>query len=290
MREVMPVRVLLSLLAILMVACGASMVACGAPVAVEVVRVADDNAEADDNADDGAGEGEADDTVGEGDGEGEGEGVAAGEGEGVAAGEGEGEGEGEGDADEAVLVGLGVPAAVAASASRAWQAAGAAGLSESPVFTVIDFSQPSTAQRLWTVDMVSGALLFRGRVSHGSGSNSPSDPAMASSFSNTSGSLQTSLGLSRTAETYDGSNGYSLRLDGLEDENDAMRDRAIVMHGAAYAEDEFVDDNGYLGRSSGCPAVAMSRSEELIDLVKEGSLLFSWFPDERWLASSPFLN
>ena len=113
---------------------------------------------------------------------------------------------------------------------------------------------------------------------------------MAAHFSNTPGSLQSSLGLSRTAETYDGNNGYSLRLDGLEASNDNMRDRAIVMHGAAYAEDSFVDDNGYLGRSSGCPAVAMSRSADLIDLVKEGTLIFQWFPDDDWRSSSPFLQ
>jgi hypothetical protein len=99
-----------------------------------------------------------------------------------------------------------------------------------------------------------------------------------------------SLGLSRTAETYEGSNGYSLRLDGLEDSNDQMRNRFIVMHGASYAEDAFVDDNGYLGRSNGCPAIAASRSADVIDLVQQGTLVFSWFPDDAWLNSSPFLR
>jgi hypothetical protein len=113
---------------------------------------------------------------------------------------------------------------------------------------------------------------------------------MADTFSNTPNSNMSSLGLSRTAETYEGSNGYSLRLDGLEDSNDNMRDRFIVMHGASYAEDAFVDRNGYLGRSNGCPAMAASRSSEVIDLVQQGTLLFSYFPDDAWLNSSPFLR
>ena len=179
---------------------------------------------------------------------------------------------------------------IAADARAAVDNARVAGLVDNDVFSVIDFSLPSTARRLWVFDLATGAVLVNDRVSHGSGSNSDDDPSRADTFSNTPGSLMSSLGLSRTAETYDGSNGYSLRLDGLEPSNDEMRDRAIVVHGAAYAEDEFVDDNGYLGRSSGCPAVAMSRSADLIDLIKEGSLLFQWFPDASWRSTSPFLE
>ena len=133
-------------------------------------------------------------------------------------------------------------------------------------------------------------MLHTDRVTHGIGSNSPDDPAMASAFSNISGSNMSSLGLSLTAETYIGSHGLSLRLDGLEDANDNMRPRAIVMHGADYAEDTFVDENGYLGRSQGCPAIAQSRSDDVVTLVKEGTLLFSYFPDDAWLSSSPFLT
>lgn len=189
-----------------------------------------------------------------------------------------------------VLTAVGVAPEVAALAARAWERARDQGLTDSDTFSVIDFSLPSTERRLWIVDLASGALLRNDRVSHGSGSNSADDPAMAASFSNTSGSNQSSLGLSRFAETYEGTHGYSLRIDGLEDSNDNMRSRAIVMHGAAYAEDEFVDSNGYLGRSNGCPAVAQSRSASTIDLVKEGTLLFSYYPDEDWLETSAFLQ
>ena len=189
-----------------------------------------------------------------------------------------------------VLTAVGVAPEVAALAARAYDRAREQGLTDSDTFSVIDFSLPSTERRLWIVDLAAGALLKNDRVSHGSGSNSGNNPAMAASFSNTSGSNQTSLGLSRFAETYEGSHGYSLRIDGLEDSNDNMRSRAIVMHGADYAEDEFVETHGYLGRSNGCPALAQSRSASTIDLVKEGTLLFSYFPDDDWLESSAFLQ
>ncbi len=189
-----------------------------------------------------------------------------------------------------VLTAAGVAPEVATLAARAYQAARDQGLTESDVFSVIDFSMSSTARRLWVVDLVTGEVLVNDRVTHGSGSNSAGDPAMASTFSNTPGSNQSSLGLSRFAETYQGSHGYSLRIDGLEDSNDNMRSRAIVMHGATYAEDDFVDENGYLGRSNGCPAVAQSRSADTIDIVRNGTLLFSYFPDDDWLASSTFLQ
>ncbi len=188
------------------------------------------------------------------------------------------------------LVAAGVPADVAALAVRAYNAAKAQDLTDSTVFSVIDFAMPSWEKRLWIVDLATGALLINDHVSHGSGSNTAGDPAMADAFSNTPGSNQTSLGLSRTAETYQGNHGYSLRLDGLEGSNDNMRSRAIVMHGATYAEDDFLAQNGYLGRSNGCFAVAQSRSAAVIDVVKEGTLIFAYYPQDAWLTSSPFLQ
>ncbi len=97
--------------------------------------------------------------------------------------------------------------------------------------TVIDFSKPSTERRMWVYDLRARTLLFEELVSHGRGSG----VAMATSFSNRPESTQSSLGLYRTAETYFGKHGFSLRLDGLEPGiNDRARERAIVMHGAEY--------------------------------------------------------
>ena len=153
--------------------------------------------------------------------------------------------------------------------------------------TVIDFSRPSPDERMWVYDLRSRKLLFQEVVSHGRGSG----VARATAFSNTAESNQSSLGLYRTAETYVGKHGYSLRLDGLDKGfNDNARTRAIVMHAADYVNAATAKANGYLGRSLGCPAIRPAISRELIDTVKGGGLLFAYYPDAAWLAGSAYLN
>ena len=148
---------------------------------------------------------------------------------------------------------------------------------------VIDFGRPSTEPRLWVFELSGPRLLYVEHVAHGRGSGDN----LARAFSNIEGSHQTSLGLFRTAETYQGSNGYSLRLDGLEPGlNDRARARAIVMHGAPYVDPAQALRQGRLGRSYGCPAVRAAVAQPLIDTLKDGQLLFAWHPEYR--ASSPF--
>ena len=145
----------------------------------------------------------------------------------------------------------------------------------------------STATRLWVFDLATRRLLYAEQVAHGkySGDN------YTRSFSNEPGSLQTSIGLFRTSETYQGSNGYSLRLDGLEPGfNDRARERAIVMHGAPYVSDDSVQKLGRLGRSWGCPAVRASVARPLIDDLKDGQYVFAYYPDAEWLQRSALLS
>lgn len=152
---------------------------------------------------------------------------------------------------------------------------------------IIDYSLPSTEQRLWVFDLKRRTLLFHEMVAHGrnSGEN------MASQFSNQNQSMATSLGLYRTKATYLGHNGYSLRMDGLEPGfNDNAFDRDIVIHGAPYVSDDFVRSNGRIGRSLGCPAVRPEIAHRLIDSMKDGQLLFSYYPDPQWLSSSSFIH
>jgi L,D-transpeptidase catalytic domain len=152
--------------------------------------------------------------------------------------------------------------------------------------TVIDFSRPSTARRLWVYDLRSRGLLFEEPVSHGrnSGHN------LATLFSNDPESNKSSLGLFRAAEGYTGKHGYSLRLDGLEPGiNDRARERAIVIHGADYVDLAAAQAQGRLGRSLGCPAVRPEIAASLIDAVKDGGLVFAYYPDAEWLASSRYL-
>lgn len=148
---------------------------------------------------------------------------------------------------------------------------------------VIDYSLPSTARRLWVFDMREGRLLQHEHVAHGRGSGDN----YATAFSNRDGSHQSSLGLFRTAETYMGGNGYSLRLDGLEPGvNDNARARAIVMHGAWYVDPALAAKQGRLGRSYGCPALRRQVARVIIDELKDRNLLFSYAADPAWLQRS----
>jgi hypothetical protein len=153
--------------------------------------------------------------------------------------------------------------------------------------TVIDFSRPSTQKRMWVYDLRSHELLFHEHVAHGRGSGEN----MATAFSNVPESNQSSLGLFRTGEAYIGKHGLSLRLDGLERGiNDRARERAIVIHGAEYVNATAAQAQGRLGRSLGCPAVRPDVAKPLIEAVKDGGLLFAYYPQQSWLASSTYLN
>ena len=155
------------------------------------------------------------------------------------------------------------------------------------LLTVIDYSLPSSQPRLFVFNLATRKLLFRELVAHGK--NSGGD--RATHFSNSPGSLATSLGLFVTADTYVGSNGYSLRLRGLEEGiNDMAWDRAIVMHGASYVSRAAIRALGRLGRSWGCPAVRKEVARKIIDTLRGGSPVFAYYPEQRWLAQSKFVT
>ncbi len=139
------------------------------------------------------------------------------------------------------------------------------------IISIIDFTKPSTLKRLYIIDLKNEKLLYHTLVAHGRGSGNN----FARTFSNVSGSKSSSLGFFRTAETYYGKHGYSLRLEGLEKGiNNAARSRAVVIHGADYVHKDFVNKHGRLGRSWGCPALPQSITKPIIDIIKAGSILF----------------
>lgn len=152
---------------------------------------------------------------------------------------------------------------------------------------VIDFSLPSSEERLWIFDLTSGKLVLRDLVAHGKNSGNLKSTA----FSNIEGSHQSSIGLFQASESYRGKHGYSLRLDGLEPGiNDLARQRAIVIHGADYVNDNWIRDYGRIGRSHGCPAVDQQVIQQVVDNLKGGQLVFKYYPDQKWLQSSGYLN
>lgn len=160
-------------------------------------------------------------------------------------------------------------------------------LNNTSVLTIVDYSKPSSQKRLYVVDMNEGKILFNTLVAHGRNSGLE----YASAFSNNAESHQTSLGFFITMNTYTGGNGYSLKLMGCEKGiNDKALQRAIVVHGAAYADENFLHSNGFLGRSYGCPAVPENVSKKIIDTIKNGSCMFLYHPTKKYTAASKILN
>lgn len=153
--------------------------------------------------------------------------------------------------------------------------------------TICDFSQSSSQKRLYLIDMTNEELLMHTWVAHGR--NSGLD--MATKFSNTPESLQSSLGFYVTKQTYYGAHGLSLKLDGLEPGfNDKAYKRAIVIHGADYIGEQRLKQSSFMGRSYGCPAVPQQESAALINTIKNGTCLFIYYPDKYYLAGSKILN
>lgn len=143
------------------------------------------------------------------------------------------------------------------------------------IVSIIDFSQPSNQKRLFILDLKNYKVLFNTLVAHGKNSGRE----LATSFSNQNSSYKSSPGFYITKETYEGKNGYSLKLEGLERGiNDKAFERGIVIHGADYVSDAFVDAQGYIGRSQGCPAVPTEASMSIINTIKNGTCMFVYHP------------
>ena len=157
--------------------------------------------------------------------------------------------------------------------------------SDKNIISIADFTKTSRSKRLWIVDLDSQKLLFNTFVAHGQGSGND----MATSFSNTPNSHQSSMGFYLTNETYFGKHGLSLKLDGMDEGyNTNARARAVVVHGAEYVSTGTIKQLGRLGRSHGCPAVPVELTKPIIETIKGGTVLFINGPEEVY--TSDFLN
>ncbi len=155
------------------------------------------------------------------------------------------------------------------------------------IISIIDFSKPSSKKRLFVIDLANCKVLFNTYVAHGM----QSGKEFANRFSNKLSSNKSSLGFYETLSTYNGGNGYSLKLQGVERGiNDNANRRAIVIHGADYADESFIHSQGYLGRSWGCPALPQRLHKAVIDVIKNGTCLFIFSPDKNYLNHSKILN
>lgn len=156
------------------------------------------------------------------------------------------------------------------------------------VLTIIDFSQSSNKKRMYVLDLYKKALLFNTYVAHGRNTGDE----FAEKFSNIPGTFQSSLGFFLTENMAIGSKvGLSLILKGLEKGfNDKAREREIIIHGADYATEEFIQKHGRLGRSYGCPSLPPDLIKPVAETIKNGSLLFIYKPDDNYVNKSPVLN
>lgn len=158
-------------------------------------------------------------------------------------------------------------------------------LSAKSILTIIDFRKSANEKRLWVIDLKNKRLLYHELTAHGRNSGN----VFARNFSNTPNSNQSSLGFYITGKTYIGKHGISLKLHGVENGiNDMAEARAIVMHGADYVSESYIQKFGRLGRSFGCPAVRMGLHKELIPLLAGGTCLFIFYPDAAYLSKSKF--
>ncbi|MDP2088218.1 MAG: murein L,D-transpeptidase catalytic domain family protein [Flavobacteriaceae bacterium] len=152
------------------------------------------------------------------------------------------------------------------------------GLIQKDLLTLVDFSLSSAVKRLWVIDVKNNIILFQSLVAHGKNSGNE----FANQFSNKSESHKSSLGFYTTGETYFGKHGFSLRLDGLETGiNNNARNRAIVIHGADYVSESFIQQNGRLGRSFGCPSVPIENTQQIINIIKDKSCFFVYYPSKK---------
>jgi hypothetical protein len=160
-------------------------------------------------------------------------------------------------------------------------------LGSKKLITIIDFTKPSSEKRFYTLDLEKLEVKYHTYVSHGKNTGWNT----AESFSNVVHSNASSLGFYITAETYVGSKGYSLKLDGQDKGyNDNMRMRAVVMHEADYVSEAWIKKYGRLGRSQGCPALPKEISKKVIDSIKHQTLIFAYSENEIFLNTSSHLK
>ena len=153
--------------------------------------------------------------------------------------------------------------------------------------TIADFSKPSSEERLYVIDMLLEKIVIQTLVAHGRNSGT----LFANTFSNKNESHQSSLGFYVTGNPYKGKHGNSLELNGVEEGiNDHAKNRAIVIHGADYVSQNFIKQQGYIGRSLGCPAVPNNKVMDIIEAIQGASCLFIYAPSKDYFKKSVLSN
>ncbi|HZE85198.1 MAG TPA: murein L,D-transpeptidase catalytic domain family protein [Puia sp.] len=160
-------------------------------------------------------------------------------------------------------------------------------LHNTDVLSICDFSQSSSQERMYVIDVANRKLLYRTFVAHGINSGQE----YASSFSNRPESYKSSMGFYVTRQTYYGRNGLSLRIQGMDKGfNDLAGKRNIVIHGAPYVSRRILNKYGVMGTTFGCPAIPEEMSRKIIPAVEHGSCFFIFYPSKKYFSGSTVLN
>lgn len=160
-------------------------------------------------------------------------------------------------------------------------------LNDKEIFSIIDFSKDCNTKRFYTIDLENKQIIYNTYVAHGKKSGN----TKTQWFSDVKESNKSSLGFYVTGNTYVGSNGYSLRLHGDEKGyNSNIARRGIVIHTADYANESYILKNGRLGRSLGCPVLPEDIYRDVIETIKNKTLIFAYYNDTKYLRSSKYLN
>lgn len=155
------------------------------------------------------------------------------------------------------------------------------------IITIIDYTKPSTEERIFVIDVKHNKILSSSLVAHGKSTGI----LYAEHFSNTPSSHKSSLGFFITDKTYRGKHGYSLRIKGIEEGiNDNAMKRAIVFHGASYVSSDYIEKYGRIGRSFGCPALPVDKNKEIIDLIKNNTCIFIYAGEKNYTSQSEFIR
>jgi hypothetical protein len=153
--------------------------------------------------------------------------------------------------------------------------------------TIIDYSMPSSEKRLWVLDVKNQKVVYNTYVAHGKNSGEN----YSTKFSDDPKSQESSIGVYVTKGTYEGHNGNSLVLAGLDKGfNDRAESRRIVMHPAPYVDENILENYGRIGRSWGCPALNPQIAQPIINTIKGGSVMLVYYPDPKWLHNSSYLQ
>ena len=152
--------------------------------------------------------------------------------------------------------------------------------------TIVDMSLSANTERMFIIDMEKRILVERKLVAHGIKTGNE----FASNFSNEQSSHKSCLGFFITGELYNGRHDLSMKLDGQEYSNDNARSRGVVVHSADYVSCEYIESNGRLGRSFGCPAIAKEGYQETVNRLQGGSCYFIYYPSRSYLSRSRIAN